>query len=595
MAINTSIVLDKANSVVAEGLKQSLSIPSKAITPSTLMAMAGLAQGGALQIVPKVTDTLTAMRNKAEALVESAPAIASQLLSATNSLQSLTSKMMPPGNPAAFGQIVMQAQGHIADALEMKSAMNFMSTTSFESMGAGIKDMASTVTQGLDTVTGDLGAAANALKAVGPLADLSNPASIGSTAGLAQKLIDSSMGNASGVVPLLTKAGVDVNDLSNPANAAKIDQVMGTIKDPKILNDVANQFDVSPFAGLPSYSGTDSSLNQSGGNLLPGATTPYVGTPGSAVNVTGIFLGITDRTGTPYASVGAMAVLDQFSSAASEVPTGGGGIQSLKDFTDITKMANPADIAGFSGDLKGMATKLSDMGASFPNATTAAAVMASIEVPKIPSLNAIPSMSSLVEGVSDTMSGLMGSGSGFQGLPNMQDFTEAVAGGPKIDEMFSALQSGAIDAIQSAVSGIQDMVSSTTGLMSKAGIDLDIPAPSNLSSIMSFGTGLHKLGVDAAGTGVSDILGKMATPDAFGDAIKSSLIEGKNKAVMAVGNMPPLDFSGVSTSNPFAGLPSDSSNTASADAAALLGGSSPQYQGTPESAALVKGFASGLI
>lgn len=575
MAINTSIVTNKANSVIAEGLKQSLSIPSKSITPSTLMAMAGLAQGKALQIAPKVTDTLSAMQSKAAALAESAPALANQLLLAASSLQTLSSKMLPPGNPAAFGQIVMQAQGHIADALELKTAMNFMAGASFDQFGSGIKDMSSLVTRGLDTALGDISGAANALKAGGKLADLSDPSTIGSSAGLVKKLIDTSMGNSTGVVPALSKAGIDVGDLDNPAYADKISKVLGSIKDPKAINSVAEQFDVNPFAGLPSYTGADSSLNQSGSSLIPGGSV------------------LVGARAAPYASVGAMSVLDSISATA---PTGPGGIQSLNDFLDVAKLSNPADIAGFTGGLGDIGSKISELGGSFPNATTAAAVLASVEIPKIPNLNAaVPSMSGMIDGVKDTMSGLMGVGSGSLGLPNMQDFAEAVAGGPKIDEMFSALQSGVAEAISSAVSGIKDMVSSSTDLMSKAGIDLDLPAPPNLGSIMSFGTGLHSLGVDATGSGVGAILGKMATPDEFGDAIKASLIEGKNNAVLAAGNMAPLDFSGVAAANPFAGLPSDPSNTASADAAGLLGGTSPQYQGTPESAALVKGVASGLF
>ena len=63
--------------------------------------------------------------------------------------------------------------------------------------------------------------------------------------------MSSKMANATGTNEKLAKAGVDVNDLSNPIYADKVKSVMGSISDPKILNAVADQLGVNPAAGLP--------------------------------------------------------------------------------------------------------------------------------------------------------------------------------------------------------------------------------------------------------------------------------------------------------------------------------------------------------
>lgn len=491
MAINTTIVTDKAKSVISEGLKNNISIPAGAITPATLMAMTGLAQGGALQIPQEVTAIKDAMAAKAAELAATAPALAAQLTSTLSALSTLQAKMMPSANPAAFGQIVMQAQAHIGDATEIKRAMNYMSSINFDDLGSGISNMASVATQGLEKVMGDLPKAAEALETAGKLVDMSNPSALGSGAGLVEKLKSVKLSNASGVNQALIKAGVDLENLNDPTYSENIDKALGTITDPGVINTISKQM------GVP---------------------------------VTG-------------------------------------GIQSLKDLTDINKLLPSSVTKGLTTDLKGMATKLADMGASFSSPAAAANMLKNIEIPAVPSLNsAASSLSSMVDSTKSTIAGLTGTGSGAFGLPSMQDFTQAISGGPKLDEMMSALTSGAEEAIASATAGVQDMISSTTSLMSKAGIDLEsTPTVPNLGGVMSFGTGLHKLGTDS---GVTDILGKMATPDAFGDSIKLSLIEGKNKAVMAANGIKPLDFSGTQPANPFAGLPS----YAGSDSSLNLGG-----------------------
>jgi hypothetical protein len=123
---------------------------------------------------------------------------------------------------------------------------------------------------------------------------------MGSPVGLISKLTSFKSSSATVINAALAKAGVDIDDLSNPINADKISKVTNSISDPKIIKDIADQFGVTPpgglpevgkqsfaaltaanpFAGAPSYQGADSSLNTGAASaLLGGAPAPIVPSP----------------------------------------------------------------------------------------------------------------------------------------------------------------------------------------------------------------------------------------------------------------------------------------------------------------------------
>lgn len=265
-----NLVTSKASSVIAQNLKVTLATPAGAITPATLTAMAGLAKGGALQVAPSVTNAISLMGTKAAELANTNPTLSAALTSAQNNLSTLSAKLLPSGNPAAFGQMAMQAQGHINDAIELKAATTFMSQTSFGDLGSGISNVSSSVTQGMDKMMGSLPAAGAALEKMGSMFDMTNMKNFGTSAGLIDKLNSVKLGNASGINEALRKAGVDTDRLTDPVYASSVDKAMSSITDPKVLNTVASQLKVNPFAGLPSYSGADASVNTGAGSILGG-------------------------------------------------------------------------------------------------------------------------------------------------------------------------------------------------------------------------------------------------------------------------------------------------------------------------------------
>ena len=229
----------------------------------------------------------------------------------------------------------------------------------------------------------------------------------------------------------------------------------------------------------------------------------------------------------------------------------GGVIGNLNDFTDLSKLA-PAGSALASlpttglPDLSAMASKFGDMGAKFANPAAAAGLLNGIKIPSIPNLNSFaPSLSGLTSSLSSNIANMTGKASGLSalnganGLPNVTDFTHAVSGGPELTAIHEAGSAITADHI----TALSDSLVKSQGLMAAAGIDITAPPMPSLGSAMSFATSLHKFGADASGSGISDVLGGMANPgSAFGDSIKASLAEGKNKALMAAHGISPLKF-----------------------------------------------------
>jgi len=264
-----NIVTAKAGTVIAENLKLALSTASGSLTPSTITAMVGISAGTALQLAPDVQNVMTALAAKAAS--GDYPANVQAGIALTN-LTSLQSNVFPSGNHAALGSFLNQAQAHIGDATDLQNTTNFISNSSFGDFGSGITNMSSMLDQGLTGKFGSLSAAGAALSSSGSMFNGIDPKNIGSPAGLVQALNNNKLGNASGVNAKLAAAGVNLNDLTNPVYASKIAQVTGSIKDPAVLNTVADQFGQTPFGGLPSYTGSDSSLyNNSASKLLGGA------------------------------------------------------------------------------------------------------------------------------------------------------------------------------------------------------------------------------------------------------------------------------------------------------------------------------------
>ena len=249
------------------------------------------------------------------------------------------------------------------------------------------------------------------------------------------------------------------------------------------------------------------------------------------------------------------------------------GVQSLADLNDTKKLADPSATAGLTGDVSTVGNKLADLGSTgfSPNKLASTFASGAIKLPSIPHLdsfagglaaavkNSAPTIAGvvagaegvvggLVKGVKGELSGLMGGlasainsmtgkGSGTLGVPSLNDVMGPVTG------QSPAMRAAMLNPTDPAsVAAITAAVNNANSFFATAGIDLTAPKPNGLKSCMNFASNLHGLGADTGGFGTANMLAAMATADQFGDAIKASVQEGKNNAVLnsAAGVPPPV-------------------------------------------------------
>jgi hypothetical protein len=352
-------------------------------------------------------------------------------------------------------------------------------------------------------------------------------------------------------------------------------------------------------------------------------------------------------------------------SAAAPVPTpGGGGIQSLKDLMDPSKINGDSINKGMKAGMDKISSKLGGMNASFKSPAAAINMFQKLEIPKLPNLESMaPSLNSLMGELDSTIKDLTGIGTGPNGAPTVKDILGPLGGTPEIaaagggpittvtvmagpsgeavqesaeytdvsgttegpgtGATFTIVISGGvyssatvsaggtgytvgeqifisgeslggfspdndlvlqIDAIGSAplteaqLDAIIAQANMCNSLLEKALGDMSsfTPPANDFGAIKSFALSLHSIG--ASSDGSAELLKGMIPTSSgdpevlkFGEAIKASLAEGKNKALLAANGINPLSFTDA---NPFKGLPSaPGDNSLNSGASALLGGS----------------------
>jgi hypothetical protein len=548
----------RSMTTVADGQYVAIGTPKAAITPATLTAMVGMAQpnGAAIDIAPKVNEAMAKLQ-----LVASDPTNPSNV-AAQNALTTLTTiqgNLFNKNDQGGFGAIVGKVQSHISNSNDVLNSTTFLKDSNYSDFGSGINDMSSMGDRGMTNVFGSLPGAGKAMSSFGTMFNGIDVKRFGTPSGLVESLQNNKLANATGLNQKLADAGVDLNNIHDPVYADKISGVLGSIKDPAAINTSADQFGITnPFAGLPSYTGSDASLYNTQNIFGSSATAPVATTvPTAGTNA----FGAPTTTGFPT-TTGSSTASTAF--GASQAPDVGnaGGIQSLKDLSDYTKTANPSDTAGFAG-MDSLTSKFKDMGAgSVVDASKAPSFFSSIQKVPTPLTNtAHPTLNSLITSHSSTITGLIGSSS----IPTAQDFLGPVAGCSELD----ALADGVTD---DKISALNTKLASTNTFLSAAGITTaTAPATQTLGGVMGFATKLHTYGKDASEGGIGSMLKNMANSSTkYGEAVKASLAEGKNNDLLSANGIGPLK------TNPFEGVPAyagtDSSLATNAGAKLLGGG-----------------------
>ena len=552
--------LSKAVSVVTEGQYNAVGEPATSLSPATITAMVGMKKGEALTISSTVTKAMDALALKAAS--SDFPANVQANLALAN-LTTLQSTIFNPADQGGFGAIVGQVQGHIETSHKLINTSNFLSNSSYSDFGTGIKDLGSMGDRGMTNVFGSLPGTGKAMSSFGTMFNGIDVKRFGTPSGLVESLQNNKLANATGLNQKLAAAGVDLNDIHNPVYADKISSVLTNIKDPAAINTTADQFGINnPFAGLPSYTGSDSSLYKTPDFLTGGsAKAPVATTIPTAGTST---FGAPTTTGFPTAS----GYSTQGGSFGSEQIQGqtGTGIQGLKDLSDYTKTANPADTAGFAG-MDSLTSKFKDMGAGrVVDASKASSFFGSIQKVDTPLTNsAHTNLASLMNENIPEIKSLIGSGSGVNGVPNARDFLHSVAGGPIYDDIET--NGVTIDNISS----LNNAISQSTSLFSTAGITTGtFSANPTLTGVATFASKLPQYGKQAAEGSLGDSLRNMANgASKYGEAVKASMAEGKNNNLLSANGMGPLK------TNPFEGLPSQDPAEPNAAAKMMGGGDGP--------------------
>ena len=498
-----NLVTAKAGAVVAENLKLSLATPAGSITPSTLTAMVGIAKGEALTLAPKVTSAMSAMDTKIAQLI------------AANTAPSL-----------AFAAQITSAKANLTS---LQASLGVTGTAGSSNLG----NFGSIISQAQGHIQDSI-----EIKNVQKFVANTNFSDYGSgvtnMSSMATRGLDGVMGN-----------------LPSAANALEAAGPCFDMKNPSAIGTGAGFVDKLRSSKLGNFTNVNKQLAANGVDL------DRLDDPVYSDTITKTLSNIKDPE--TISTVSAQLGINPATS-----------LTTLGDFTDLSKLAPPSATAGLTGGLGGIAGKFKDLGASFPSPAGAAGMLRNIEIPSIPTLNsAASSLPTHMSGLAPDIKDLTGNGfgvsalNGADDLPNITDFTHAVSGGPEIEQLANLGDNMSL----SDITALENSLTKSQNLLGNAGIDLSALPGTNLSTSMNFATNLHKFGA-SSDTQVADMLKTMAKPGSqYGDSIKASLAEGKNKALMMANNIKPPNFG----ESPFKNFPSAASDNTVSGSGAIPG------------------------
>jgi len=548
-----------------------------AITPTVMIAAAGMANGNGIGVNPDMTAQITGTSsNSITALIATLQANVANVAGLGTTLSSLPSAFTNIASTAtaAASQAASMAPDvktfislHSASAAfgsasaEYGAALSQFGSKSFGDLGIGVGSFADANSGGLTSLVPGLGALAakaksDAFGSIGanldPTALLKGQASIAGTS-----LKDGMTQVAAGL-----KNFGSLMDFSNPQ----------TLNFQGMYTSLQKQ-------GLTSGNGIDDAVRAAGFDPKVPSVIPDNVLKGIFSSVTGSDLGkIISQTGVKPAT----------------------DPQSLADLLDPTKIMPSGAAAalgispgaGLTG-LKSLGNTLTNIGVPLDN-MSAANLLGAVQTKVGPYLSQLKSL--VPQSVSSALGPILGTGSSPFGTPGMTDMLGSLSGkhtsdfaaagnqinsivtsgqgqslaaamqnlqtailqGSGVSTALTALQSAATSfnaqaagnpnlasalvSINTSMSNVTSHISLENTNLSLAGVNLGSPptSPSGSSQILAFASKLHSFGVDKLQLGHNDVFNGAATDDLTGDAIKASLLEGKNVAAMqGVGKTPP--------------------------------------------------------
>ncbi len=158
----------RSMTTVADGQYVAIGTPKAALTPATLTAMVGMAQGGgaAIDIAPKVNEAMTKLQTVASSSDYPANVNAQTAL---NTLTTIQGKLFNKDDVGGFGAIVGKVQSHISNSNDVLNTTTFLKDSSYSDFGSGITDMSSMGDRGITNVFGSLPGAGKAMSSFGTM------------------------------------------------------------------------------------------------------------------------------------------------------------------------------------------------------------------------------------------------------------------------------------------------------------------------------------------------------------------------------------------------------------------------------------------
>ena len=565
-----------------------------AFTSSPLLtSFSGLSTNPNVGNVAGLTDTLASLPS----FFTDGPSIADMVTSHASNL--LPGGI---GGISSFLGLHNTAAGFVASSTDFSAALNSFAGDGgggggFGDFGVGITSALSSISGGamdmlggfdLSSVTDSLGGSLSGIidQAQSLAGDLSS--GLNDLVSQAQSLVDTASGSLNSALGDLSSGVLSATDALGNAGASIIQTSIKEIG--SSLPNFGSAFDFTDLASL-GPTNLVSTLQSQGLGDISGLNTALTNLNLDPAKLTGV----AESTLTSALSQVQGASLDKILSATGvnlQNPIGDlSGMLDVKNLmspTAIASMGLPADLAG---GLAGLGNKLTNMGVQADNLSIGK-YLSTIEVGNFPHLNALTSVvpADIASGINSAISA--GNGSGVFGNPTLVDvmgtaagvthietfntiktLTDSMASHPigqaittgmtQINNLLSLGYDGASAEVTAAAANLtssvdqfnskfagqshlisqnlvysQDQVNKELQNINLAGLDLNAVPPAGTQDILGFGQSLHDYGVDYQNMGYNTILTNCATNDLTGDAIKASLMEGRNLVRASLVNIP---------------------------------------------------------
>lgn len=516
------------------------------ISPSMVIAAAGMLQGTGLGVSPKmitqianfaakpIASGLNSLMSSANvgnvaglsSTISSVPSFLSGIAGDGNKLASSimtqANSIIPGGVDGIkkFASLLGQSTAFSTSSMAWLKSLQIGSSMSFPDFGMGINNLSDLASGGVGKLMGaakDLeGMVAQnmgeAFKSFGTMFDINDMKSLADPASLIGNLAKQGLGEVGGIADKIKEAGFNVDDLT-AIPKEKLNQILSTVK---------------------------------GSDLKK----------------------ILDQTGL-------------------QLPTNM-SLSSLADVMDVSKIL-PKNLVSSLGskDLASLGNTMLNIGGSFKNTAEISTMLKSIEFPSLPNLSNLtsvipPNVSAILKPFMGTGLGefgnpmitdIIGTASGFvhtAGLSNMSGLADKVMSSTlginvnsAINNLTAAVQSsfdpGSDPAVLAAKTALDNSISAlnnsgnldlqnvlSTGAtkfgnsltqlsteasnIATAGIDMLQSVPTSMSGILGMASKLQSFGVDKMKMGFTQMFEDMSVDNMYGDAIKAALAEGKNIA-----------------------------------------------------------------